>query len=42
MSTILQVLGVAVIVAGVCLINIAAGVIVAGAGLILIGLAVAK
>ena len=42
MSTVLQVLGVAVIVAGVCLLNIAAGVIIAGIGLIVIGLAVAK
>ena len=41
-STILQVAGVGVIVAGVSLIWLPAGIIVAGVGLLLIGLAVAK
>jgi len=41
-STILQVAGVGVIVAGVSLIWLPAGIIAAGIGLVLIGLAVAK
>lgn len=41
-STILQVAGVGVIVAGVSLIWLPAGIIAAGVGLVLIGLAVAK
>jgi hypothetical protein len=41
-STILQVAGVGVIVAGVSLIWLPAGIIAAGVGLLLIGLAVAK
>ena len=41
-STILQVAGVGVIVAGVSLIWLPAGIIAAGIGLLLIGLAVAK
>lgn len=42
MSTVLQVLGVAVVVTGVLLLSIPAGMIVGGIGLILIGLAVAR
>jgi hypothetical protein len=41
-STILQVAGVGIIVAGVSLIWLPAGIIAAGIGLLLIGLAVAK
>ena len=41
-STILQVAGVGVIVAGISLIWLPAGIIAAGVGLLLIGLAVAK
>jgi len=41
-STILQVAGVGVIVAGISLIWLPAGIIAAGVGLVLIGLAVAK
>ncbi len=41
-STIVQLVGVAVIVAGVALLSIPAAVITAGVGLVLIGLAVAK
>ena len=41
-STILQLVGVAVIVGGVALLSIPVAVIVAGVGLVLIGLAVAK
>lgn len=42
MSTILQLTGVGLIVAGVCLFSIPAGIVVGGIGLVLIGLAVAK
>lgn len=41
-STILQLVGVAVIVGGVALLSIPVSVIVAGVGLVLIGLAVAR
>ena len=41
-STILQLVGVAVIVGGVALLSIPVAIIVAGVGLVLIGLAVAK
>jgi hypothetical protein len=41
-STILQVAGVGAIVAGISLIWLPAGIIAAGLGLVLIGLAVAK
>lgn len=41
-STILQLVGVGAIVAGVCLFSVPAGIIVGGIGLILIGLAVAR
>lgn len=41
-STIVQLVGVVVIVAGVALLSIPAAVITAGVGLVLIGLAVAK
>lgn len=41
-STILQLVGVAVIVGGVALLSIPVAVIVAGVGLVLIGLAVAR
>lgn len=41
-STILQLVGVAVIVGGVALLSIPVAVIVAGVGLVFIGLAVAR
>lgn len=42
LGSILQVVAVATIVAGVCLLSIPAGIIVGGVGLLLIGLAVSK
>lgn len=42
LGSVLQVVAVAAIVTGVCLLNVPAGVIVAGVGLLLIGLAVSR
>lgn len=42
LSTILQLVGVAAVVAGVLLLSIPAGVIIGGIALVLVGLAVSK